>query len=165
MAPRLIILAGWIAAAVLAVLVGLVAISVIKPDVVSSAGEPLSPADVERELRRVPEPATPAPSSSASGSPAPSPSAPGSPAPGPSASSGTAPRSFLTPGGTVVARCADGRAVIVSMAPAQGWSVHERDGTEGEFRGIRDDHDRVKVEVRCAGGTPGVEVRQESDDD
>jgi hypothetical protein len=142
MARRLIITAGWLAAAILAVLVGLVAISVIGDGITSPLTRPLSQAQVEREL--------------AGASPA------ATVAPAPATSAPETPRSFRTAGGTVVARCDGGRATIVSMAPAQGFSVHERDGDEGEFRGVRDDHDRVKVEVTCRGGTPSAEVREES---
>lgn len=50
---------------------------------------------------------------------------------------------------------------IVSMAPAQGFAIHEQRDEEGEFRGVRDDHDRVKVELACANGTPELRVRSE----
>jgi hypothetical protein len=146
MARRLIITAGWLAAAILAVLVGLVAISVIGDGITSPLARPLSQAEVEREL--------------AGASPAPSPS----PSRVKTVPASPAPRSFPTAGGTVVARCDGGRATIVSMAPAQGFSVHERDGDEGEFRGVRDDHDRVKIEVTCRGGTPEAEIREETGD-
>ena len=67
--------------------------------------------------------------------------------------------------GTVVARCDGGAALIVSMSPAQGFEVHERedgpqdDGAEGEFRGISDNHDRVKIDVTCADRRPEIESR------
>jgi hypothetical protein len=74
MARRLIVTAGWLAAAVPAVLVGLLAIS----------------------------------------GPSPTPST-------------NAVRIFPTRAGTVVGRCAGDPAEIVSVSPAQGYSVHERD--------------------------------------
>ncbi|HET6529955.1 MAG TPA: hypothetical protein VFH03_04970 [Actinoplanes sp.] len=142
---RLIIAAGWLAAAVLAVLVGVVAISVIGDGITSPLTRPLSRAEVERELAQ----ATSAPSVPRS----PSPSAP---------ASASAPRSFATAGGTVVVRCVAGRAEIVSMSPAQGFEVHDGgDGAEGEFRGISDDHDRVEVEASCRGGRPALEERDD----
>lgn len=149
MAQRLIIIAGWLAAAVLAVLVGLVAISVISDGITAPIARPMSRSDVERELAQ------------ASPSAAPSPSA--------RPSAGT-PRSFPTRGGMVVARCVDGAALIVSMSPAQGFAVHEREdgadsGVEGEFRGITDDDDRVKVEVTCPDGRPEIAVRSEPGED
>ena len=70
----------------------------------------------------------------------------------------------------MVARCADGAAVIVSMSPAQGFEVHEHDGpqddgAEGEFRGISDNHDRVKIEVSLRIRRTGIAVRTERGDD
>ena len=159
MARRLIITAGWLAAAILAVLVGLVAISVIGDGITSPITRPMSQSDVERELAAQP-------TASRSASPSPSPSS----APSPSTSA-SAPRSFPTAGGTVVARCVDGAALIVSMSPAQGFEMHEHDGgpqddgAEGEFRGIVDDHDRVKIEVTCGSGAPEIAVRTERGDD
>jgi hypothetical protein len=151
MARRLIITAGWFAAAILAVLVGLVAISVIGDGLTAPTLRPISEAEVARQLADEPS-AAPPPSS-----PAPS-SATATP-------STAAPRSFSTRGGSVIARCDAGRAVIVSMAPEQGFAVHERDRgpqdeeAEGEFRSTTDGHDRIEVEVRCAGGVPTLDAR------
>jgi hypothetical protein len=151
MARRLIITAGWFAAAILAVLVGLVAISVIGDGLTAPTLRPISEAEVARQLADEPS-AAPPPSS-----------------PAPSAASATpstaVPRSFTTRGGSVIARCDAGRAVIVSMAPAQGFAVHERDRgpqddeAEGEFRSTADGNDRIEVEVRCAGGVPALTAR------
>jgi hypothetical protein len=161
MARRLIITAGWLAAAVLAVLVGVVAISVIGDGITSPITRPLSQSEVERELAE----ATQVPSESPPTSLPPTPPSPTAPSPTASASA-SAPRSFSTSGGRVVARCVAGEAVIVSMSPAQGFAVHDGEGgAEGEFRGISDDHDRVKVDVSCRAGTPDVEVREEFGDD
>ena len=54
------------------------------------------------------------------------------------------------------------------MAPAQGFTVHEQDRgpraeAEGEFRRTADNHDRVKVDVRCGGS--GSPVMSERGDD
>jgi hypothetical protein len=149
MARRLIITAGWLAAAVLAVLVGLLAVTLIGDGLTSPIARPMSQDEVARELA-----AQPSSPPSASASPSPSSSA----TPRPSAE----PLSKRTRGGTVIARCDGGTPVIVSMTPAQGFEVHERDGDEGEFRSISDNHDRVKVDVSCAGsGQPAVSVRDE----
>ena len=152
MAQRLIIAAGWMAAAVLAVLVGLVAISVIGDGLVAPAAEPLSEAQVAEQLASAPPPPA-----------VPGPPPPAVSGPAPSAAATSASRTFLTRGGTVVARCDDGRPVIVTMSPAQGFQLHERHGAEGEFRGVRDDHDRVKVDARCAGGRPELSVESRDD--
>ncbi len=151
MARRLIITAGWFAAAILAVLVGLVAVSVIGDGLTTPSTRAVSEADVLRRLADEPSAAPPS---------AASPSA--VTATGPASA---APRSFTTRGGGVIARCAGGRAVIVSMAPAQGWSVHDRDRgpqdeAEGEFRS-GDGRDRVEVEIRCDRTVPVLAARDD----
>jgi hypothetical protein len=151
MARRLIIAAGWLAAAVLAVLVGLVAVSLIGDGLVSPAAKPLSPSDVARELAAEP---TSTPSPSLSPSPSPSTSAP---------SSSAVSRTFRTRAGTVVASCDGDSGSITLMSPGSGFTVHERDGSEGEFRGVSDDHDRVKVDVSCADGRPDLEIESRDD--
>ncbi|GLY93514.1 hypothetical protein Acsp02_07700 [Actinoplanes sp. NBRC 103695] len=151
---RLIIAAGWLAAAVLAVLVGVIAVSVIGDGLTGSAGRPLAESEVARRLAAAPEEST---------TPAP-------PEPSPRSQRDT--ETKRTPGGTVVADCVDGAPEIVSMSPAQGFNVHEwdrgpqrGDSAEGEFRGQSNNHDRVKVHVRCGGDTPDVEVEHENRDD
>ena len=145
MARRLIITAGWLAAAVLAVLVGLLAVTLIGDGLTSPIARPMSQGEVARELAA--QPSSP-PSASPSPAATPRPSA--------------EPLSKRTRGGTVIARCDGGTPVIVSMTPAQGFEVHERDGDEGEFRSTSDNHDRVKIDVSCAGsGKPTVSARDE----
>jgi hypothetical protein len=151
---RLIIAAGWLAAAVLAVLVGLVAISVIGDGLISSSGRPLAESDVARRLAAEPELESPAPSVT--------PSVPPSVAP-------PAAATFRTSGGIVTARCVGGDPELVSMSPSQGYGIHERDRgpqsgrAEGEFRGVRDNHDRVKVRVHCDGDTPRIGIEERDD--
>jgi hypothetical protein len=139
--------AGWFGAAVLAVLVGLAAISVIGAGLMSSDAKPRTEAEVAREAA-----ALPAPSGRASLGPAPSAST------SPSASV-TSDRSIITKGGTVVARCVGGQAEIRLMSPVSGYAVHEREGSEGEFRSTSDNHDRVKFRVQCVDGRPELSER------
>ncbi|GIE03773.1 hypothetical protein Adu01nite_51230 [Paractinoplanes durhamensis] len=144
-----VIVTGWILAAVLAVLVGVVGIGIVGAGLTSRQGTPISEEDVRRALET-------------SDSPSASPSASPSPSPSPSAQIGESPQtvqSFVTDGGTVLASCAG----IESMSPAQGYSVHEQSAREGEFRGTRDNHDRVKVELSCSGGVAHLRVRAEGD--
>lgn len=143
MARRLIITAGWFAAAILAVLVGLLALTVIG-DGLTTPVRPLSQSEVARELAGQPTSAAPPASPSTT---------PASPSASPSASTGTGsgPVSRSTRGGTVIARCSGGQPQLVTMTPADGFEVHEQGGTEGEFRGVSDNHNRVKVKVGCAG--------------
>jgi hypothetical protein len=146
MARRLIVTAGWLAAAVLAVLVGLLAVSIIGDGLTVGSTRALSEAEVERQLAG--QPGTP---SAATGVGSRPPDAAG------------AARTFTTSAGTVVGRCAGNRPEVVSMSPAQGYSVHDRDtgpqsdDADGEFRGA-DSKDRVEFEIVCAGGVPNLAV-------
>ena len=141
MNPRtLLVTAGWLAAAVLAVLVGLTAVRLIGAGLTSPESRPRSAAQVEEELRALP-------SSAATRSAAPAASQAVGDAPG---------RTFPTRGGTVVARCGADGPRIVTMSPAQGFALHELEGDEGEFRGTADDHDRVKFDIVCTAGRPAL---------
>ncbi len=133
--------AGWMTAAVLAVLVGVLGIGLVG---LTGRDDAMSEADVERALAQESSTSAPAP-------------APATSRPSPAASAAGRESSFRTRGGTVVADC-DG---ITSMAPARGFAVHEQNGREGEFRGVRDRHDRVKVQATCVGGVPQVTERDD----
>jgi len=126
------------------VLVGVVGIGLVGADLTTRQGAPVSQDQVERELQGLGTAPT-----SASASPSASPT---SKPPAKNTS-----RSFPTRGGTVVADCAG----ILSMAPAQGFAVHEQEDDEGEFRSVDDNDDRVKVELSCAAGVPQLRVREE----
>ncbi|MFI1995537.1 hypothetical protein [Actinoplanes sp. NPDC020271] len=136
---RVVIVAGWLVAAILAVLVGVVGIGLA--GLTGRETDTVSEADVERALPRVSAAATP------SAEPAAEPSV--------TRSAVVTKQSFRTSGGTVVADC-DG---ILSMSPAQGFGVHETQRTEGEFRSARDGQVRVKVQLTCTNGVPSVNER------
>ena len=168
----------WVVAAVLAVLVGVVGIGVVGAGLTSRQGAPVSEEEVLREVNGLNESSAPTaseppssrPTSSRPTSSAPASSGPASSGPtsswptssGPTSSGPTgadpASQSFLTRGGTVVADCDR----IISMSPAQGFSVHEQGALEGEFRGTSDNHNRVKVELTCTGGDIHLRVRSEN---
>ncbi len=144
----LVIVFGWAVAAALAVMVCVVGIGLVGSGLFAQETEPLSEADVVRALQTEEKPVTPAPSM---------------PSATPSASGGVADtHSFRTPGGTVVADCRR----ILSMSPAQGFTLHEQDDDEGEFRDVRDEHHRVKVDLNdCVDGVPQLEITVETDED
>ncbi len=144
----LLVTAGWLGAAVLAVLVGLTAVRLIGAGLTSPESRPRSAAQVDAELRDLPRsPATSRPASAR-------------PRPGASQGVGTpSSRTLPTRGGTVVARCGANGPQIVTMSPAQGFSLHERERSEGEFRSTSDNHDRVKFEIVCSGGRPSLVSR------
>lgn len=139
MAGRVIVIVGWITAAVLAVLVGLLAVNIIGDGLTAGATRTMSSDEVRRALA-----GTPAASAGVGSSPE---------------VTGGVVRTFTTAAGTVVGRCADGRPEVVSMSPAQGYSVHDRDSgpqdddADGEFRSA-DGGSRVEFEIVCAGAEP-----------
>ncbi len=141
----LLVTAGWLGAAVLAVLVGLTGVRLIGAGLTSPESRPRSAAEVAEDLRSLPSP---------------SPSATRTPTPTASQAVGSPRgRTFPTRGGTVVARCATGGPEIVTMSPAPGFALHERERSEGEFRSTSDNHDRVKFRIACSAGTPSLQLR------
>ncbi|GAA2585311.1 hypothetical protein GCM10010435_74190 [Winogradskya consettensis] len=152
--------AGWLSAATLAVAIGIAALSVIGTGLTTPENKPLSAAEVDRLLREQP-PASPSavvpsavvPSAAEGVGSSPSPSASASRTPG------VASKTLVTRGGTVVARCAAGQAEIVTMSPRPGFSLHEQQGNEGEFRSTSDNHNRVKFTITCSGAQPALALR------
>ncbi|WKU05832.1 septum formation initiator [Micromonospora sp. HUAS LYJ1] len=139
--------AGWLAAAVLATLIGVAAIRLVGESITGTPGGVRSQAEVERALA-APEPTPTSPSAPAS-------SAPPAPTTGPAPTPGQR-RSFSTPGGTAVAECVGAEVRLVSWAPAQDYRVKDVD------RGPDDDAEvtfagpagEFEVNVGCIGGEP-----------
>jgi len=150
----LLVTAGWLGAAVLAVAVGIMAISVIRTSLTSSVEPPLSAAEVERLLREAPSAPPPTPPSSAPTSVPPASQGTGTSPPPPPTS-----KTLGTAGGTVVARCTNGTPEIVTTSPRPGFDLHEQHGNEGEFRSRADNHNRVKFTIACTGTTPTLTLR------
>jgi hypothetical protein len=162
----LLVIAGWLSAAALAIAMGLAAISVLGAGLTSSDNRPRTESEVADLLAAVSPAASTEPSAS-TGTPA---------STGPSASTGIGSRgpagavkTFPTPGGTIIARCAGGLVQVVSMSPAQGYAVHDgvsreaHAAAEAEFRGVADDHDRVKARLRCAADVPSMSLSVRDD--
>ena len=151
----LLVAAGWLGAAGLALLVGLGAISVIGAGLTGDSTPALSAADVDKQLR-----AQPSASAALGANPSPTATEPTSEPttaePTTEPASPAKPAVKRTRGGTVVARCVGGSAQIVTMTAAIGFAVHEKQGAEGEFRSSSDNHDRVKIRVSCAGGDASI---------
>lgn len=143
----LLVTAGWLAAAVLATLIGVAAIGLVGESITGTPGGVRSQAEVERALA-APEPTSAAPAG-------PGLSASSSPPAVPSASPGLR-RSFSTVGGTAVAECVRADVRLVSWAPAQDYRVKDVD------RGPDDDAEvtfagpagEFEVKVGCIGGEP-----------
>jgi hypothetical protein len=145
--------AGWLAAAMVAALIGVGALRLVGQSIAGTPVDVLSRQEVDRALASAAPSGTPARSSSP---------APPSPSPSLSASAGASPtsdavRRVLTGrGGSVVAECRGSVVRLVSWAPNQGFAVHEAEPgpaaeADVDFRGVAG---RSKIKAWCAGGEP-----------
>ncbi|MGC5055021.1 septum formation initiator [Micromonospora sp. DT48] len=148
--------AGWLATALVATLIGLAAIRLVGESLTGTPGGVHSQEEVARAL------AEPVPSGAPTGAAPPDPGeAPSSPVPptGP----GTEPadrRGFSTVGGSAVAECRPDGVYLVSWSPRQGYRVKDVD------RGPDDDADvtfvgpsgEYELSLRCAAGVPVLDL-------
>jgi hypothetical protein len=140
--------AGWLAAAVLATLIGMGGVRLIGDSLTTTPGGVLDQQDVAKAL------ASPV---------SPSPSLVPSPAPSPTSSpSRTAPatpagerRAFSSAGGSVIAGCRNGRPYLFSWSPSPGYAVTQQE-TESEHVDVRFEGfgGRSEIRVGCSGNTP-----------
>jgi hypothetical protein len=133
--PTLAALA-WAGTVVVATAVGMSAVGAIGSGILGAGQEPLTPDQVDQALvaaRSAPPPASAPVPSSTSAAPPP-----------------TSPEVITSPGGTIIARCADGPPEVVSATPAQGFRLHEEhEGSEVRFRSRESE---VEVELTCENG-------------
>ena len=148
------VVAGWLAAAILSTGVTLAAVSSIGTGIFGSSAGPLDRQEINQALA-TPEPAvepTAQPPTTAEPPATPQPTA----TPEPSESGGR-PSVVTSAGGTVVARCAaDDLVELLSWSPAQGFSVDNAEHgpareVEVEFESEDDD---VEMKIRCVDGVP-----------
>ncbi|MFI7026043.1 septum formation initiator [Micromonospora sp. NPDC049900] len=148
----LLAVAGWLATAVVATLIGVAAIRLVGESLTGTPGGVRSQEEVARELAAPPRTTTPT-----TGTPGPTATSPASP----TASTSPTPdaphrRSFSNQGGSVVAECVPGGVWLASWSPKQGYSVEDvdrgpDDDAEVKFVGPSGEHE---LSVRCAGGVP-----------
>ncbi|WP_431728840.1 septum formation initiator [Verrucosispora sp. TAA-831] len=151
----LLAVAGWLATAVVATLIGVAAIRLVGESLTGTPGGVRSQEEVARELAAPPRTTTPT-----TGTPGPSEPTAAAPA-SPTASTSPTPdaphrRSFSNQGGSVVAECVPGGVWLASWSPKQGYSVEDvdrgpDDDAEVKFVGPSGEHE---LSVRCAGGVP-----------
>jgi hypothetical protein len=134
----LLAIGGWLVAAVLAVGISWSAIDVVRDSV--GASQPVATA-----LPAPSEVSTPASTSSTRPTAAPT-------------AGGLVVRAGQ--GGTVTARCVDGRPQIVNAAPRQNFRV-ESDDSGNEVR-FRSSNHRTEMKVSCSGLTATVQVDEHS---
>jgi hypothetical protein len=148
---------AWIGGAGAAVVVAMLALSLIGDGLGTGTAQPLSadatgPIGPERSL-----PTSPAPS--------PRPTT-GRPSPGPRRDAAPArtavavTRLLSSSGGTAVARCQDDRVYLVSWSPAQGYRADEvwRGPARVARVSFESSQREVTIEARCVNGTPAGRV-------
>lgn len=148
--PRpLLAVAGWFTAAAVATTIGVVAVGAIGTGIVGATNRPLTPSQVDQALVHSTQ------GNSALQSPA-------------SASGGTdSARVLSTAGGTLLARCADGRAALLSWSPAQGYEaedIHRGPATRATLQFESDDAE-IDVRVTCQADIPTSQATARSEHD
>ena len=145
---------GWVAAAVLATLIGMGGIRLIGDSLTSTPGGVLDQQEVAKALAAEPSPSPPSPSP-----------------PSPSTSRSTPPtgsqRAFSSAGGSVVAGCHGGQAYLVSWSPAPGYRVTQQEGGPGEHVEVRFEGSggRSEIRVACSAGNPVAQQHGGGHDD
>jgi proline racemase len=133
------VVAGWLAAAVVATLIGLGAIRLVGDSIASTPGGVRTQAEVAREFAVAPPTTAPA-TQSPTATPTPTPAA-------------AERKTFTNPGGTVIARCAGARVELVTATPAQGYEVTKYEPGEAEVR-FEGPGGRFELKLTCQAGVP-----------
>ena len=145
---------GWLVAAVAAIVAGVAAVTLIGRGLVGpEPDDPMSADEVVAALAATPPAgATPTgtPDATAGVTPTGGPTRTGPPA---------AATLLRSPGGSVTARCAGGKARLDYWSPAPGYTVGEVDDDRVTFS--RGDDVVVEARVRCDSGVPVLEVKQD----
>jgi hypothetical protein len=140
---------GWLAAALVATIIGVRAVSLLNEGITDSMARPLTSAEAQRALDR----STQAPAETSED---PDPATPSLPA-GPT-------QLFKTAGGTVVARCAGNQVILSSWSPAQGF--RGENGKRGPAPSVslkfESDEAEISVTVECTSGTPQVHTQSDN---
>ena len=156
-------LAGWVVLAAAVAAVSTFAVNALGNELGDSGTQrPLSVAEVNaRLIDSSSTAATPRPAASSNGGDSAAPSATASPTPGLPVTTSDV-RVSTTVGGTLVYRCAADSVLVMSVTPAQGYSVadppasvpteHARVRFESATR-------RVDIDVRCDSGVAAVDVK------
>ncbi|MGE3285235.1 MAG: hypothetical protein AB7J32_03905 [Pseudonocardia sp.] len=136
--------AAWVLAAVVATSLGLLAVGAIGDGLSGPVARPLTLAEVDARLATARAPAVPA-------------------APGPAPAGTGPPQVVATAGGTVAARCADGRPQVVAATPGQGFRVDDP-GEENDEVTFESEALDVVVRLSCRDGAPVAQVVEDRED-
>lgn len=155
---------GWLAVAAGTTVTSTWAISLLGEGLSQRVVSPMSEQQVAAALAGAAS-AGPAPPPSAT--PAPSPSGTRVPSPSGTPAEGGGERVFTTAGGSVVARCDGGLAVLRSWSPAQGYAVDDVDRGPAETASLEFESDtgKVKVRITCRSGLPDLSTEREDETD
>ncbi|MCI0687046.1 MAG: hypothetical protein L0Y54_07405 [Sporichthyaceae bacterium] len=163
--PRISGVFGWLAVTLAASVISLGAVTLVGSSIGDQTSDPLSAAEVQRHLELTATgSATPSGGPTATSSPSESPT--GTPDP---TGSAAGPSELLSEtGGSVVAYCTGGLAVLESWSPDDGFRVHDEQRGPArtasvEFRS--DDDDRYTFLVSCQSSQPTLDVEHEERDD
>lgn len=137
----LIAAGGWLAAVVVATLIGMGGIRLIGDSLTTTPGGVLDQEDVARALAVSPSPSV-------------SPSPVGTPAASSSPPAGQQ-RSFSSTGGSVIAGCRNGKPYLVTWSASPGYTItqHETESEHAEVR-FEGSGGRFEIRVTCSGDTP-----------
>lgn len=144
----LLVVGGWLLAAGVAALLGVLAVYLLGSGIAASTGQPLNAGEVERALAQPGTPTTPPP-------PPPSPSPGGD---GQSQDNGQSQGRLQvveTSGGTIIARCRESKTELVSWTPRQGFEADEevRGPDDAVYLEFSSDDMKVHATIGCSDGT------------
>lgn len=167
--------AGWLAAAVSAVVIGVIAVSLLGNSITDSSQAAMNQDDVEEQLTGSPGPSGATAASEPSESPSATSDAPADPSsdsttdtaretttatPGDASAEAGEPRGIGSIGGQVVAVCRGNDAFLESWSPAQGFVVDdiERGPDDDASVTFESGEREVEIDVECRGGVPVADI-------
>jgi hypothetical protein len=153
---------GWLLAAALAVVAGLLAVSLLGTGITSGQTHSLSHAAITQALARAPNHPSTAPTPSTSSSPPAPPSRSSSRATGHKQDT----RALGSPGGSIIARCSGKTAYLVSWSPRQGFETddHIRGPARTTFIKFDAEDFDTYTTVSCRNGIPVAHTATQHDD-
>jgi hypothetical protein len=148
-ARPLLVIVGWLIAASAATTVGVLAVRAVGASVVHATTSPLSQDQVESALTRGTQ-ASPQQSTTT-----------------PSVTPGGVSRVLATPGGTIIARCLNGDATLLSWSPAQNYADEEIHAGPAPTATIIFETEGTEMHVRvgCPAGVPTAHITIQADPD
>jgi len=144
-------LLGWLAVTIAASGISLTAVTLVGSSIGDPVAEPLSIEQVEARLAQAGGSASP------TSRPTSDPTATASPSQAPAPGS---PRVLQSEGGSVVARCTDGKVWLQSWSPANGFEADDVERGPASNAGLefKSDDDEYRLRITCQSGRPTADV-------